>query len=270
MTGRQISDPFGRLLAALEPWLDQIVIVGGWAHRLYRRHPDAQALDYPPLSTLDADVALSPTLMTGEQGIHARLLAFGFQEEFFGNARPPATHYHLGGETSGFYAEFLTPLVGSEYDRKHKRRAIIEVAGTATQQLRHIELLLHSPWSIHVEHAELSAPIRIANPVAFLAQKILIHRRRERQDRAKDILYMRDTLEVFGARLPDLADLWRSDVAAHLQPRQVTLVSRASREMFAQVSDDIRRAAEISAERALDPEEVRQACHYGFTEVFRL
>ena len=268
MNGGQISDPFGRLLAALEPWLDQIVIVGGWAHRLYRSHPDAQALDYPPLSTLDADVALSPTLMTGERGIHARLLASGFEEEFSGDARPPATHYHLGGETSGFYAEFLTPLVGSEYDRKQKRKAVMEVAGAPTQQLRYIELLLSSPWSVNVEHAEFSARIRIANPVAFLAQKILIHRRRERQDRAKDILYMRDTLEVFGARLPDLADLWRSDVAGRLRPRHANIVSRASREMFGRVSDDIRRAADISAERALDPEEVRQTCYCGFTEVF--
>ncbi len=170
---------------------------------------------------------------------------------FIGIGRPrnlafvgyPATHYHLRGETFGFYAEFLTPLVGSEYDRKHKRKAITEVAGASTQQLRHIELLLISPWSILVQHAELSARIRIANPTAFLAQKILIHRRRERQDRAKDIMYMRDTLEVFGARLPDLADLWRSDVAGHLQPRHTKMVSRASREMFGEVSDDIRRAA---------------------------
>ena len=138
MKGAQVSDPSGRLLAALEPWLDQIVIVGGWAHRLYRLHPDAQPVDYPPLSTLDADVALPPTLIAGEQGIHARLLAFGFKEEFFGEARPPTIHYHLGGETSGFYAEFLTPLVGSEYDRKHNRKAIREVAGASTQQLRHI------------------------------------------------------------------------------------------------------------------------------------
>ena len=167
MIGGQISEPFGRLLAALEPWLDQIVIVGGWAHRLYRLHPDAQALAYPPLSTLDADVALSPTLMSKEQGIHARLLAFGFEEEFFGETRPPAAHYHLGGETSGFYAEFLTPLVGSEYDRKQKRKAVMEVAGASTQQLRHIELLLNGPWLIHVEHAEFSGRIRIANPVAF-------------------------------------------------------------------------------------------------------
>ncbi len=206
--------------------------------------------------------------MTGGPGIHARLLAFGFEEEFFGETRPPATHYHLGGETSGFYAEFLTPLVGSQYDRKLKRKVVMEVSGTSTQQLRHIELLLDSPWSIHVEQAEFSGWIRIANPVAFLAQKILIHRRREREDRAKDILYMRDTLEVFGARLPDLAGLWRSDVAGHLQPRHANMVSRASRELFGQVNDDIRRATEISTERALDPEAVRQTCYYGFTEVF--
>jgi hypothetical protein len=268
VNGARISDPFGRLLAALEPWLDQIVIVGGWAHRLYRLHPNAQALEYPPLSTLDADVALAPGLITGEAGIRARLLAFGFEEEFFGETRPPATHYHLGGGTSGFYAEFLTPLAGSEYDRKQKRKAVREVLGASAQQLRHIDLLLDGPWPIHVEHAEFSGRIRIANPVAFLAQKILIHRKREREDRAKDILYMRDTLEVFGARLADLANLWRSDVAGHLTSRHSKAVSRASREMFAEVSDDIRRAVGISAERALDPEELRQACYYGFNEVF--
>jgi hypothetical protein len=58
VNSEQTSDPFGLLLAALEPWLDRIVIVEGRAHRLYRLHPDAE---YPPLSTLDADSALSPT-----------------------------------------------------------------------------------------------------------------------------------------------------------------------------------------------------------------
>ena len=43
--------------------------------------------------------------------MRARLLAHGFTEEFLGEDQPPATHYHLGGEPSGFYAEFLTPLV---------------------------------------------------------------------------------------------------------------------------------------------------------------
>ena len=62
--------------------------------------------------------------------------------------------------------------------------------------------------------------------------------------------------EVFGARLSELADQWRSEIAEHLQPaRHVNIVTAASREIFGQVSDDIRRAAEILAERMLRPEE---------------
>ena len=38
-------DYFARLVEALEPWLDRVVIIGGWAHRLYRLHPLAQPLD---------------------------------------------------------------------------------------------------------------------------------------------------------------------------------------------------------------------------------
>jgi len=62
MKGVQDPDPFGRLVTALAPWLDQVVIVGGWAHKLYRLHPSAQKLDYPPLTTLDADIAVPARL----------------------------------------------------------------------------------------------------------------------------------------------------------------------------------------------------------------
>jgi|SRR6202050_206697 hypothetical protein len=46
--------------------------------------------------------------------------------------------------------------------------------------------------------------VQIANPVSFLAQKILIHRRRNRDERAKDILYMHDTIDTFATRIDDL------------------------------------------------------------------
>ena len=49
---------FARRVDALEPWLDQVVIIGGWAHRLYRQHPLAQPLDYEPLGTFDTDIAV--------------------------------------------------------------------------------------------------------------------------------------------------------------------------------------------------------------------
>jgi hypothetical protein len=35
---------FARLIEALHPWLNQIVVIGGWAYRLYRLHPLAQLL----------------------------------------------------------------------------------------------------------------------------------------------------------------------------------------------------------------------------------
>jgi hypothetical protein len=137
----RVQDPsaFTRLVAALEPWLDQDVIVGGRAHQLYRLHPHAQELDYPPLMTLDTDIAVPAKLRAGEQDLRERLLAFGFTEEFFGDDHPPATHYRLGHQESGFYAEFLTPLTGSDYDRQRKRKATKEIAGISSQQLRHIE-----------------------------------------------------------------------------------------------------------------------------------
>jgi len=43
-----VQDSFSRLVIALEPWLEQVVIIGGWAHQLYRRHLAAQELEYPP------------------------------------------------------------------------------------------------------------------------------------------------------------------------------------------------------------------------------
>jgi Nucleotidyltransferase len=268
MNGVQDLSAFRRLLAALEPWLDQVVIVGGWAHQLYRLHPYAQELNYPPLTTLDTDVAVPTELRVGEQDLRERLLAEGFTEEFLGDDHPPATHYHLGQETSGFYAEFLPPLTGNAYDRKNKRKATMEIAGIASQQLRHIELLLFHPWLIDLEFNGFAAKIRAANPVSFLAQKVLIHEKRDREDRAKDILYMHDTIEVFGARLTDLQALWQSTVAPRLHPRSSRLVAKASQVLFGNLSDDIRRAAEISAERALTPESIGEACRYGFIKVF--
>jgi hypothetical protein len=266
----RVQDPkaFKRLVTALEPWLDQVVIIGGWAQQLYRLHPDAQPLDHPPLLTLDTDVALPARMIVGKREIRERLLAHGFAEEFLGDDRPPATHYHLGGEAPAFYAEFLTPLTGSEYGRDHKRKATMEIGGITSQPLRHIELLLNQPWWVALDIGRSVAKVRIANPVSFIAQKILIHKKRDREDRAKDILYVHETLEVFAGRLPKLQELWRETVAPQLQPRIARTISKASEVLFGDLSDDIRRAAEISAERALPPESIRAACRYGLTEVF--
>ncbi len=64
-----------------------------------------------------------------------------------------------------------------------------------------MELLLHAPWEVTISAANgyptaEERRVRIPNVAAFLAQKILIHNKRERADKAKDSLYIHDTFEA--------------------------------------------------------------------------
>lgn len=263
---------FGRLITALGPWLEQVVIVGGWAHRLYHLHPAAQALAFEPLMTFDADVALSGKAVSGkvprqQPSIRDLLVAAGFHEDFRGDNKPPATHYRLRDHASGFYAEFLTPLTGSELTRDGKRKATAHISGVNSQQLRFIDLLLEEPWQVLLEPAAfgLNGPksVQVANPVAFLAQKLLIHRKRDTADRAKDILYMHDTLQVFGAQLEELHKDWMERIQPRLLAKDANVVSTAAEWLFGEVTDTIREAAEMASDRELSPYEVQESCRYG-------
>ena len=214
-------EAFSKFIVAIEPWLGEVVLVGGWAHRLYRLDPRARKLEYLPLTTLDGDVAIPPKLKKEESTVRTRLLEAGFEEKFIGEDRPPATHYHYG-KGGGFYAEFLAPLEGSEYDRHGKRKATKEVGGVSSQLLRYIEILLLSPWKVELgpENGYALAPkrtVQIANPTSFLAQKILIHEQRDYKDKAKDLLYMHDTIEVFSENLGELQKL-RKDLPKRRKP----------------------------------------------------
>lgn len=191
---------FARLIDALRPWLNGLVLVGGWAHRMHQLHPLVQPPDYLPLTTRDADLAFSTdTVMRGD--MRAALRGAGFEEELFGDDTPPATHYRLGEEDTGFYAEFLAPLHGSGVKRSGKPDATLSKAGITAQKLRYVEILLVEPWTIDVGRRKgvpLSpgATIRIPNAVSFLVQKLLIHSDRPPAKKAQDILYIHDTLCV--------------------------------------------------------------------------
>ena len=263
---------FARLIESIEPWLDQVVIIGGWAHRLYRLHPSARVVEYPPLTTLDADVALPLRLEAKGQDIRERLVAKGFREEFLGDHQPPATHYRLGSAKSGFYAEFLTPLIGSRYDRKGTVQATGRVAGVASQKLRHLDLLLDMPWNVEIDKAKgfpltASKRVQIPNPTCFLAQKLLIHSNRLREERPKDILYMHDALEVFSGRIQELNEIWRA-VRLRQNARHRRTIEIAPKRLFGEVSDTIRETALMAIGRALSPQAILETCNLGLSRVF--
>jgi hypothetical protein len=265
-------EPFVRLIEALEPWLEEVVLIGGWAHRLYRLDPRAQGLAYPPLTTLDSDIAVPSKIEAKETSIRDRLLAAGFQEEFIGEDRPPATHYHLVGQ-AGFYAEFLSPLVGSEYGWKGERKATRIVGGISSQQLRYIEILLLAPWQIGLSKTNgypfaSAKQVQVANPVSFVTQKILIQDARDHKDRAKDILYIHDTIETFAANLVELRELFAKEIRPKLHVKKARKVSNAADALFGNVDDTIREAVQMVVDRKLNPEAFTETCRAGLNAIF--
>jgi len=77
------EEAFARLVDALRPWLPEVLIIGGWAHRLHRLHGQAAAPRYIPVLTRDVDVAFR--LDDPPQGSMAVALRDAdFQEELSG------------------------------------------------------------------------------------------------------------------------------------------------------------------------------------------
>jgi hypothetical protein len=266
---------FARLIQALEPWLPQLVVIGGWAHRLHRIHPLAQELDYPPLLTLDTDVAIPQRLPAAEGNIANRLKECGFTEAFLGDHQPPVTQYRLGSEETGFYAEFLSPLTGNGYKRDGTRDATVRVAGVSSQKLRYLDVLLERPWTIDLNKSagfplEHASKVRVPNAATFLAQKLLIHEERERKHRAKDVLYIHDTIEVFGSSLEIVKTIWREESKPRFHVSVGTKVESVAAGMFSELTDPIREAAEISRSvgRELQPNDIRSVCDAGVRNIF--
>jgi len=263
---------FARLIEALRPWLGHLVVVGGWGHRLHRFHPLANPPAYLPLRTRDADLAFATNApLNGD--VRAALRISGFEEELFGDQGPPATHYRLVKEDTGFYAEFLTPLEGDGFKRNGQRDDVIARAGITAQRMRHLEVLLVSKWGIQLG-PELGVPIAttvtvlVPNAVSFIVQKLLIHGKRPPAKKAQDVLYIHDTLELFGDSLESLRALWVDAVYPTLHRKAALSAQRITREIFGQVTDTIRQAARLPQNRELTAEGIRAACEYAMGQVF--
>ncbi len=217
-------------------------------------------------------MAFSPTAPI-EGDIGAALKAAGFSEVSSVGHTPPITQYRLGADVSGFYAEFLVPLHGSDVKRKGRADLTMAKAGVTAQKVRYLDLLLVQPWAVRLSEAvgvPLGSPIDVLvpNPVSFIAQKILISKYRGREKQAQDALYIHDTLELFGGELAILRALWRERVRLTLPGRTARSVERLYREQYGVVDDVIRSAARLPQDRRLHPDRFQATCLYGLDELF--
>lgn len=267
-------EAFAKLVQALDPWRGQLVFIGGWSHRLHTLHPYASPLAFQRVFTKDTDLAFHSTVPL-EGSIKAALIEKGFKENLSGNARPPAAHYTLGNDSSGFYAEFLTPLVGSGIKRSGETDATMLAGGISAQKIRHLGILLTDPWLVTVgpmNGVPLEDPVdlQVANPLCFMLQKFLIKKQRTADKHRQDLLYVFDTVQLFGHRLPQFQENWEKVIAPSLEAGTVKTVVQECGESFNTVTDAIRDAARIPQDRRVDPEELRATCQYAFRQILGL
>jgi hypothetical protein len=263
-------EAFVRLAQALAPWAGQLVYVGGWAHRIHRLDPRANAPAHQAVFTKDTDLAFAAAEPI-EGDIKAALEESGFKEQLSGESKPPVAPYTLGAESNGFYAEFLTPLAGSGMKRDGQQDATLAKAGITAQKIRHLDILLVDPWVVRLtsENAPLkmSLDIQVANPLAFMVQKFLIQHQRPPRKRAQDILYIYDTIGLFGAQIEAFQKLWKEAIGPALGKSrdEVLKVNEAT---FSKVTDDVRSAALIPQDRKVTPDEVQSTCQFAFEKIF--
>ncbi|MFN3732057.1 GSU2403 family nucleotidyltransferase fold protein [Comamonas testosteroni] len=258
---------FARLLTAIHPWRDQLILIGGWCHRLHRLHENALQQDYPVVHTRDTDLLIKERPAAGEN-ILAQLENLGFRAVMGGDQAPPATHYYLGEEGIGFYAEFLLP-----WKAQRNPTPTENIAGVVAQQVKRVDVLMLDPWIVRVGQTDdfkLDVPtdVLVANPLSFLVQKFLIKQdRRSNDKRAQDLLYVHDTLQLFPHLFDEFHESWTTVIAPALTNKNVTTIKEEWQNSFVGEGNIATMAAAIGQERNLTAQGIQDVLRYGYSEI---
>jgi len=109
--------------------------------------------------------------------------------------------------------------------------------------------------------------IQVANPLCFMIQKFLIQKDRNMAKQAQDVLYIYDTIELFGALLDEFHDAWNKRISPELGEKLSNTVRTLSKSTFASINDVIRTAALIPKDRKLSPEQIQRTCQIAFETI---
>ena len=216
----------------LRPYLDQLVVAGGWVPYLYTKVYGG-VVDNEPLLTADFDVAIVRSdFIEGELSLDSSILDSGFCYDFASLDKPPVVKYVKdleGGQRAEI--EFITEAAG---------RGAVEVVGSVNAQaLRHVGLLLDEPITCSLQALGFAEDgmLRLPRPSRFIIHKVLVApRRRHRDKTAKDLYYAFYVLDSFPH--------WRDAVLEGLvalaaeSPGPVETATLYLEEMFGDVDSD--------------------------------
>lgn len=268
------QESFAKLVHALEPWRAHLIFVGGWCHRLHALHQHANKRNQEYLFTRDSDLLFSQD-MPSQVDIRSALTANGFVEQLQGNHRPPAAHYSLGAEDEGFYAEFLTPLIGSADKRDGTPDATATIAGVSAQKVRYLDILQPDPWVVTLgpqSDFPVAQPmdLLVASPLRFMVQKFLIKESRTPDKQAQDLLYVYETLQLFSNCFDLFNREWHERVAPSMHAGWARRIQTLWEQSFTS-SDDLLVTASRMAPARTPPISAKQmsiVLKLGYNKIF--
>ncbi len=218
------------VLWTFRSYLDTVVLVGGFAVRLYESHPRAAPATVRVLRTFDADLATaSGGIPLAGESLGALAEAAGFQADFRGDHIPPIMKFIPRGALARrgggdqYTVEFLTPMTGAPVRRRGRAVVTSDIqAGVTAQRLRYLDLLLERPWRVSlaglpgISEEARTLEVRLPHPGFFIVQKILISEELNRQDkRPKDMAYVHQVVSLFRRELLALAEDVRVQMGAN-------------------------------------------------------
>lgn len=178
-----------KAIDVLAPYMDEIVVVGGWVPFLYNRYGQMPS-PHPLLRTMDIDVVVPRHLEErGRLTIDELLSRAGYEARIYGSD-VPVVKYELTSPVTEI--EFLTPEIG-----KPGKAALAVQRGLTAQALRYLQILLENTKKIKINDtiygSDISLVVTVPSPGAFIYQKGLTlspSSRRPSTKVSKDLYYI--------------------------------------------------------------------------------
>lgn len=185
-----------RGLAAIAPYLDQVVVAGGWVPHIYELLYDATKAGRSP-RTRDIDLAVPRSIAVKDASIDQLLQAAGFACRFHSLDTPAVTKYVAsdGDDNGEIEIEFITDAPGA-------RGAVLNVqSGLTAQELHYVGMLLENPWPVdfaNITDGAFVQTVLVPTPGAFVLHKALVFKNRlDQLKKEKDLYYVFFVLDTF-------------------------------------------------------------------------
>jgi hypothetical protein len=208
-----------RILHTLRPYLDDVVIIGGWVPYLYKRYGGFTEWSANTSLTAEVDVLVERPLLSGERPSIPELLR---RASFRPSAEVGGLAVWEGDVRAGEKIEFLVPHLGTSR-QMGTVVPVLDQAGMAAIPLAGLELMrqlkqkLAIPLAADRDRRLLEAWVPTLGAYTVNKASTFLARREDpgggNPKRAKDLLYLRDLMaagpEVVARIQSDLTDMVR-------------------------------------------------------------